>query len=74
MPRYAITTNFNTEETEKIEKACKIRKCSKYKLLREGTNAFAEAIIQEEKEIERKEDSGRSGIEERGSRTVKVLY
>jgi len=74
MPRYAITSNFTTEETETIEKACKIKGCSKYKLLREATMSLSEAIIDEEKEKLERERKDDSGIEERGSGTVKVGY
>jgi len=59
MPRYAITTNFSTEETKLIEELSKKLGITKYKLLRNATVAYCKANLKEEKEHARGKESKR---------------
>lgn len=76
MPRYGTGTFLNEKENEKVEKACKIRGCSKYKLLREGVLMLSDLIIEEEREKEnvgekvRGESSGKTESDSGANKTV----
>jgi hypothetical protein len=52
MPRYAITTNFNTQETKLIEELSKKLGITKYKLLRDATVAYCKTMLKEEKKLD----------------------
>ena len=72
MPRYAMTTFLNKKEIDKVEKVCEIKRCSKYKLLRDAVLEYCEACIEGEQQDAGEKDG--SGTEERGQRTTKVSY
>lgn len=60
MPRYAMTTFLNKKEIDKVEEVCKLRDCSKYKLLRDAVLDYCEACLDGEKQNER----GKEGLED----------
>lgn len=72
MPRMNVTAGFTTGEVAKIDKARRIKGQTRYKFLQQATLERAEAILNGEKNVGRKEDD--SGTESRGQGTLKVSY
>lgn len=60
MPRYAVTTNFNETEIQKIKDKCKELNVTPYALLREATLKFVKEEVKHDGETRERESSPES--------------